>query len=419
MSSQVQISVSVLGAQSSGQQLQQLGNTAAIVQTRVNQLSARREFMMGQQLQAITGGMVGADSGVLRALDSVERLQYVARASGISISDMFVRFAPAAGVAIAVAAIGGALMAMADRGKQAFASVGVGSDEFFRNLSAGIGLVDMFNLKLRETKDAAAAAREGLNRGQKEINRTVEDAGSDATPRKKAERELEDVRTAEEKKISALEKRGAELEEKRKAAGTSRNEDLTRLYQEATGRTAPLMRTPTGTLRLQDEAAAGFAAQIKANNDLINKAREDGLAKEKTTAEKIVSAKKDELAKDKAEKDQKEKQTEDQKRFKERVDARARWDRSQEKLKQEKEAKDKEDRQQTLSPWLAEMQNPKGFASTTLSNSIEGVRAVNLAATMGERTDATQRALAEQVRLLEDIRNNTGNQNQTVTVGAL
>jgi hypothetical protein len=77
------------------------------------------------------------------------------------------------------------------------------------------------------------------------------------------------------------------------------------------------------------------------------------------------------------------------------------------------------DRTAALQPWMAEMQNPKGFASTTLSNSIEGVRAVNLAATMGERTDATQRALAEQVRLLEDIRTNTGNQNQTVTVGAL
>jgi hypothetical protein len=73
----------------------------------------------------------------------------------------------------------------------------------------------------------------------------------------------------------------------------------------------------------------------------------------------------------------------------------------------------------TLRPWIDEAKNPKGFAETTLSNSIEGVRAVALAATMGERTDATQRALAEQVRLLEDIRNNTGNKTQTTTVGAL
>jgi hypothetical protein len=88
-------------------------------------------------------------------------------------------------------------------------------------------------------------------------------------------------------------------------------------------------------------------------------------------------------------------------------------------LAAERDAQEGANRLSALQPWMAEMQNPKGFAATTLSNSIEGVRAVNLAATMGERTDATQRALAEQVRLLEDIRTNTGNQTQTTTVGAL
>lgn len=78
-----------------------------------------------------------------------------------------------------------------------------------------------------------------------------------------------------------------------------------------------------------------------------------------------------------------------------------------------------EDRQTTLRPWMDEAKNPKGFAETTLSNSLEGVRAVAEAATAGERRDATLSAMQDQIRLLQDIRTNTGNANQPVTVGAL
>jgi hypothetical protein len=80
---------------------------------------------------------------------------------------------------------------------------------------------------------------------------------------------------------------------------------------------------------------------------------------------------------------------------------------------------DRAKRADTLRPWMDEAKNPKGFAETTLSNSLEGVKAVAEAATAGERRDATLSAMKDQIRLLQDIRTNTGNANQPVTVGAL
>jgi len=67
-----------------------------------------------------------------------------------------------------------------------------------------------------------------------------------------------------------------------------------------------------------------------------------------------------------------------------------------------------ENRREAIAPWLSEMKKPAGFAATTLTNSLEGSQSVALASSAKERQEATQRAMQQQIALLEAIKTNTG-----------
>ena len=336
-------------------------------------LSGRREFMAGQRLQSTLTGALGIDNGLTRTIDGFERLNYMAQASNMSIGQFFKTVGP--GALATAGAVGGITMAWSAWGKEADKVNKELIKQGYEAMSAWQWTKSLFGFGEGNKVDAGNMAKKIM--AEKESLTVQQQLAQFIAANRGAG---EDAYRAERDRLLALD------EANKKAV--------------AFGERMQSIRKKLDTPEAPDMAGASVEEKIK-RWQFLQSAIED---LQKWIAEggaggQVGSALADDL----------ERKIDEAKKIKAEIDSDLR----------QRETKRLKDREDALRPWVSEMQQPKGFASTTLSNSIEGVRAVALAATMGERTDATQRALAEQVRLLEDIRTNTGNQNQTVTVGAL
>jgi hypothetical protein len=432
-----------LGAQQAQAGLRQTGNVAQSVTQQVNQLSARREFMMGQRLQGTLTGAMGLDNGLTRTLDGFERLQYMAGASNMTVGSMLAKFGPMA-VAVAVAAkafqeakdqVAGInqqldAMGMKQIGFVDWLKLGVLGDTSVVQVDpkamAAKTIRDMNrDLNLQDQLEAKIAANTKLSSAQRlEIAKAIKDEIQHRQTLLSLENQIAEAKrqqpATETDTVAKLDQRSKELARSIPLAkSAAESPQLPAHWRQDAARRAREMELEQEQLRLKrpqlvakeaesaDKRREDFAQKIADTEGQISQVKQknwfDGLSAEK---QRLA------LVQEIATLEQAARMTLSP------ADAaayRLRAEQSRGKLAEMQ----RNDRAAALQPWMAEMQNPKGFASTTLSNSIEGVRAVNLAATMGERADATQRALAEQVRLLEDIRNNTGNKTQTTTVGAL
>ena len=448
MSSQVQIGVSVLGAQSAGQQLQQLGTSAATVQTRVNQLSARREFMAGQRLQSSITGMLGVNNALTQSIDGFERLGYMAESSGMKIGQFLKTIGPGA-LATAGAVAGVTAAWRAWNGELDKTNSNLERDGF-KKLTGGqfakwmlLGMGPKMEVDPKAMYAKTVQEANGHLSAQVEFEKQI----AKATDLSRSSR-VQLLRAIEEqvdraKELQGLEKELANLQRKqpdRSEPGTvaeldQRMKELPGLIEGARA-TALAPQVPQSWR--DDAARRGVEMQIELEQLRLKRPplerAENKTAVEKRTefAEKVAGV--EQRIADIKGKNWYEGLRADEKRLAlvQRIAAlemAARWSlnpltAAEYRLKaQEDRGKvaemAREKRADTLRPWMDEAKNPKGFAETTLSNSLEGVKAVAEAATAGERRDATLSAMQDQIRLLQDIRTNTGNATQPTTVGPL
>jgi hypothetical protein len=409
MSAKVDIVVGLTGADSAAAGLNRVANTAAAVQQRVNTvgLSARREFMAGQRLQGtltadiarreslrlaeMSNGFKITTTSANRFSDEVTEVnQGLASLGGriLGIDPILVRLGARFGV-FGLAAAGGLAMVTASAEKLRKSLIESGFSDM-GTLGAFLNSVGLMaatpdyaarDAAANERGSARAASALGKVNWQDEFTKEVQ--AYERANIKLSAQQLTEMRDRHQQGAEERERLGRDEKDRelRDAAEVEKSRAGTRAqaFREYMDMVAASANDPRAKAMLPGMEQAYFAGDYGRSGYMAMDYRRQ--VEQQKVADKVAADAQRKVA--------------------------------------EQEEKKRGDRTAALQPWMAEMQTPRGFASTTLSNSIEGVRAVNLAATMGERTDATQRALAEQIRLLEDIRNNTGNQTQTTTVGAL